>query len=171
MIYYKLKEQKINIGKLKGQVAQIARPTGRKRLSTNYFCGLVADSTTFNRHEVQGIMNRMAEVARRELQRGSSIEMGDFGTLSPSFTSQAVPVGTKFDPTVHITKPRVRMRLKPAFATMLGVETKYSEFKASDMCPAPNDPPHDEPSTPPAPGGNEGGGTGNGAGGNDQIGV
>lgn len=160
MIYYKLKQQKINIGKLKGQIVQVAQPTRRKRISTEDFCELVADSTTFNRHEVQGVMNRMAEIARRELQRGASIEMGDFGTLSPSFSSKAVPVGTKFDPTQHITKPRVRMRLKPAFATMLEVKTKYSELKESDLCPAPSEPPHDEPAQPADPnkpntGGNE----------------
>lgn len=151
MIYYKLRDQKINFGKYKGQVMQVAQPTRRKRLSTVDFCELVADSTTFNRHEVQGVMNRMAEIARRELQRGASIEMGDFGTLSPSFSSKAVPVGTKFDPTVHITKPRVRMRLKPAFATMLEVKTKYSELKESDLCPAPSEPPHSNPSQPSNP--------------------
>ncbi len=151
MIYYKLKQQKINIGKLKGQTVQVAQPTRRKRISTVDFCELVADSTTFNRHEVQGVMNRMAEIARRELQRGASIEMGDFGTLSPSFSSQAVPVGTKFDPAVHITKPRVRMRLKPTFATMLEIKTKYSELKASGLCPAPSEPPHTEPAQPETP--------------------
>lgn len=164
MIYYKLKQQEVKLGKLQGQTVQVAQPTRRKRISTEDFCELVADSTTFNRHEVQGIMNRMAEIARRELQRGASIEMGDFGTLAPSFSSKAVPVGTKFDPTVHITKPRVRMRLKPAFATMLEVKTKYSEFKESAMCPAPNDPPHDEPAQPSEPKKPE-------EGGNDQIGV
>ena len=169
MIYYKLQERKATLGKHQGQLVQIARPTGRKRLSTNYFCGLVADSTTFNRHEVQGVLNRMAEVARRELQRGASIEMGDFGTLSPSFSSQAVPVGTKFDPTAHITKPRVRMRLKPAFATMLEVETKYSELKESDMCPAPSNPPHTEPSQPNNPSTPPSNGGGNG--GEDQTGM
>lgn len=150
MIYYKLKEMKARFGKLQGQNVQVAQATRRKRISTVDFCELVADSTTYNRHEVQGVLNRMAEVARRELQRGASIEMGDFGTLSPSFASQAVPVGTKFDPTRHITKPRVRMRLKPAFATMLEVKAQYSELKASDTCPAPSKP-HDEPAQPSDP--------------------
>lgn len=158
MIYYKLKEMKARFGKLQGQTVQVAQATRRKRISTVDFCELVADSTTFNRHEVQGVLNRMAEVARRELQRGASIEMGDFGTLSPSFASQAVPVGTKFDPNRHITKPRVRMRLKPAFATMLEVKAQYSELKASDMCPAPEEKKPDTggSSTPtPKPGNNQ----------------
>lgn len=169
MIYYKLQERKATLGKLKGQTVQIAHPTNRKRLSTVDFCELVADSTTFNRHEVQGVINRMAEVACRELQRGSSIEMGDFGTLSPTFKSQSVPVGTEFNAAKHISKPRVRMRLKPRFATILDVETNFSELKADDQCKAPSTDPSTEPSTPPAPGGN--GGNGNDPAGNDQIGV
>lgn len=161
MIYYKIQEQTLKVGKFKGERVKIARATGRKRTSTKDFCRLIADSTTFDRHEVQGIINRMAEVAQRELLRGNSIEMGDFGTLSPSFKSEAVPIGTDFNATKHIHSPRVRMRLKPAFAGLLNYETKYSELKESDMCPAPNDPPHTEPSqpsnpsTPPSNGGGE----------------
>ena len=139
MIYYKIQEQTLKVGKFKGNKVKIARATGRKRTSTEDFCKLVADSTTFNRHEVQGIMNRMAEIAQRELLRGNSIEMGDFGTLSPSFKSEAVPVGTDFNVTKHIHSPRVRMRLKPAFAGLLNYETKYSELKESDICPAPKE--------------------------------
>lgn len=151
MIYYKLKQQKINFGKLKGQLVQIALPTNRKRISTTEFCKLVADGNTFDRHEVQAVMNRMAEVACRELQRGASIEMGDFGTLSPTFKSQAVPHGTEFNAVKHITKPRVRMRLKPRFATLLEIESSFSELKASDMCPAPEKKPDTGGSSTPTP--------------------
>lgn len=157
MIYYKLKQQKINFGKLKGQLVQIAQPTNRKRISTTEFCKLVADGNTFDRHEVQAVMNRMAEVACRELQRGASIEMGDFGSLSPTFKSQAVPHGTEFNAVKHISKPRVRMRLKPRFATLLEIESSFSELKASDTCPAPSESPHTEPAQPADPntGGNQ----------------
>lgn len=163
MIYYKLQQRKATLGKHQGKMVQVARPTNRKRITTTNFCRLVADGNTFDRHEVQAVMNRMAEVACRELQEGNSIEMGDFGTLSPTFKSVAVPEGTEFNVSKHITKPRVRMRLKPRFATLLEVETSYSELKESNQCKD-DKPSKDEPVTPPA--GGETGGTGG-----DQLGV
>lgn len=161
MIYYKIKTASLRDKEGKKRPMQVAHATGRKRTSVEDFSRLVADTTTFSRQEVRAVIDRMAEVAIRELNRGYTVELGDFGTLIPSFRSEAVPVGVAFDPRKHIHSPRVTMRLKRDFSLALHSNRSFSELKESDMCPAPNDPPHTEPSqpsnppTPPSNGGGE----------------
>ena len=51
----------------------------------------MAKSTTFNRQEVEAVLNYATEIAR------DIVEFGDLGTLSPSFKSKVVPVGEVFN--------------------------------------------------------------------------
>ena len=67
------------------------------------FCERVAKSTTFNRQEVEAVLNYATEIAR------DIVEFGDLGTLSPSFKSKVVPVGEVFNVQKHIEKPVVRL--------------------------------------------------------------
>ena len=62
------------------------------------FCERVAKSTTFNRQEVEAVLNYTTEIAR------DIVEFGDLGTLSPSFKSKVVPVGEVFNVQKHIEK-------------------------------------------------------------------
>lgn len=156
MIYYKIRTTNLRDKEGKKRPMQVAQATRRKRTSVEDFSRLVADTTTFSRQEVRAVIDRMAEVAIRELNRGYSVELGDFGTLIPSFRSVAVPVGEEFNPRKHIHSPRVTMRMKPNFASSLLTNRSFSELKESDICEAPEEKKPDTggSSTPtPAPGG------------------
>lgn len=59
-----LVERKLNVGANADKVAQIAQPTGRHRVSFHNFCERVAKSTTFNRQEVEAVLNYATEIAR-----------------------------------------------------------------------------------------------------------
>lgn len=158
MIYYKIKTASLRDKEGNKRPMQVAHATGRKRTSVEDFSRLVADTTTFSRQEVRAVIDRMAEVAIRELNRGYSVELGDFGTLIPSFRSEAVPVGVAFDPRKHIHSPRVTMRLKRDFSLALHSNRSFSELKESDMCQAPEEKKPDTGgnSTPtPSPGSNQ----------------
>ena len=41
---YVLRERKMNIGKLKGRIVQVASPTDRRSASFDYFCEMVAEN-------------------------------------------------------------------------------------------------------------------------------
>ena len=56
-------KRKLNVGKHAGKTVQIARPTGRHRVDFRNFCDRVAKSTTFNRQEVEAVLNYATEIA------------------------------------------------------------------------------------------------------------
>ena len=100
-------KRKLNVGKHAGKTVQIARPTGRHRVDFRNFCDRVAKSTTFNRQEVEAVLNYATEIAKDIVSNGDIVEFGDLGTLMPSFKSKAVEEGTKFNANIHIEKPVV----------------------------------------------------------------
>ncbi len=61
------------------------------------FCERVAKSTTFNRQEVEAVLNYATEIARNIVANGDIVEFGDLGTLSLSFKSKIVPQGEIFN--------------------------------------------------------------------------
>lgn len=63
-LQFVLVERKLNVGANAGKVVQIAQPTGRHRVSFRNFCERVAKSTTFNRQEVEAVLNYATEIAR-----------------------------------------------------------------------------------------------------------
>lgn len=90
-LQFVLVERKLNVGANAGKVVQIAQPTGRHRVSFRNFCERVAKSTTFNRQEVEAVLNYATEIARDIVANGDIVEFGDLGTLKPSFKSKLVP--------------------------------------------------------------------------------
>ena len=78
---------KMSVGKNAGKTVQIAKPTGRHRVDFRNFCERVAKSTTFNRQEVEAVLNYATEIARDIVANGDIVEFGDLGTLKPSFKS------------------------------------------------------------------------------------
>lgn len=63
-LQYVLLEQTMSVGKYKGKVVQVARATGRHRVDFRSFCERVAKSTTFNRQEVEAVINYATEIAK-----------------------------------------------------------------------------------------------------------
>lgn len=131
---YTLTERKSFFGKMAGKTVLQARPTGRKRIDHRNFCDEVARATTFTGAEVEAVLRLAAEIAKRH------VENGDIGTLTPSFQSKIVEKGkTEFKPTLHITKPVVRLSPSKKYFTLTNVSyerveapTKKPKKKPSD---------------------------------------
>ena len=131
---YTLTERKSSFGKMAGKTVLQARPTGRKRIDHRNFCDEVARATTFTGAEVEAVLRLAAEIAKRH------VENGDIGTLTPSFQSKIVEKGkTEFKPTLHITKPVVRLSPSKKYFTLTNVSyerveapTKKPKKKPSD---------------------------------------
>jgi len=60
---YVLREREMSIGKLKGQIIQIAPLTNRHSISFEHFGEMVASQTTFNYMEVASVLNLAADMA------------------------------------------------------------------------------------------------------------
>ncbi|ERI84518.1 putative DNA-binding protein [Bacteroides pyogenes F0041] len=118
-----LRERKMNVGPQARKTVQVARSTGRHRVDFRSFCGRVAKSTTFNRQEVEAVLNYATEIARDIVANGDIFEFGDLGTLSPSFKSKIVAKGEVFNVQKHIEKPVVRLAPSRKYFTLTDVLT------------------------------------------------
>ena len=114
-------ERKMNVGPQAGKTVQVAHPTSRHRVDFRSFCERVAKSTTFNRQEVEAVLNYATEIARDIVANGDIVEFGDLGTLSPSFKSKIVPQGEIFNVQKHIEKPVVRLSPSRKYFTLTDV--------------------------------------------------
>ncbi len=152
-LQFVLTERKLNIGPQAGKIVQIARPTGRHRVDFRSFCERVAKSTTFNRQEVEAVLNYAIEIARDIVANGDIVEFGDLGTLSPSFKSKAVEKGKTFRAQEHIEKPVVLLSPSRKYFTLTDVSYEQTTAK-----------PKKDPA-PPTPQPNEG----EGSGGDDNL--
>ena len=63
-------ERKLNVGKNAGKLVQIAKPTGHHRVDFRNFCERVAKPTTFNRQEVEAVLNYATEIAKDIVANG-----------------------------------------------------------------------------------------------------
>lgn len=107
---YVLREREMSMGKLKGQMVQVASPTERNSISFERFCEMVAKETTFNYMEVASVLNLAADMARDLVANGDMVEFGRLGKLKPSFKSKVVPSGENFNANIHITEAKVTLR-------------------------------------------------------------
>ncbi len=128
-LQYVLVERKLNVGANAGKIVQIAHPTGRHRVNFRNFCERVAKSTTFNRQEVEAVINYATEIAKDIVANGDIVEFGDLGSLTPSFKSKAVPKDEKFLVNVHIEKPVVRLNPSRKYFTLTDVTYEQVEPK------------------------------------------
>ena len=128
-IAYTLSERKANFGKMAGKVVIQASPTGRRRVDHRGFCDEVARATTFTGAEVEAVLRLAAEIAKRHVENGDIVDFGDIGTLMPSFRSKLVEKGKmEFNPSIHITKPVVRLMPSRRYFTLADVS--YERVKA-----------------------------------------
>ncbi|SJL24041.1 histidinol phosphate phosphatase [Porphyromonas gingivalis] len=127
-LQFVLMERKMNVGPQAGKIVQVAHPTGRRRVDFRCFCERVAKSTTFNRQEVEAVLNYATEIARDIVANGDIVEFGDLGTLSPSFKSKIVPQGEVFNVQKHIEKPVVR--LSPSKKYFILTDVTYEQTVA-----------------------------------------
>ena len=141
-LLYKIRKQKMTVGKYKDKEVYTAIPTGRERVGHREFCEEVARATTFTGAEVEAALRLAAEVAKRHVENGESVDFGDIGTLTPTFRSHAVPKAEDFDPKRHITRPMVRLRASRRYFTIA-----RASYERADDTPAatPSEPatPHD----------------------------
>ncbi|RRD73312.1 histidinol phosphate phosphatase, partial [Alloprevotella sp. OH1205_COT-284] len=93
------------------------------------FCERVAKSTTFNRQEVEAVLNYATEIARDIVANGDIVEFGDLGTLKPSFKSKSVPKGEVFNVQKHIEKPVVRLSPSKKYFTLTDVSYEQTTAK------------------------------------------
>lgn len=126
---YTLHQRKAVAGKFKGQMVQVALPSGRNRVNFRHFCERVAKATTFTHHEVAAVLNYATEIAKDIVSQGDMVEFGDLGVLKPSFKSQQVPVEEKFLAAKHILKPVVTLKPSKEYFTLTNVEYERIEPK------------------------------------------
>lgn len=111
-INFFLKERQANFGKLKDKTVLQAQPTGRDRVSFENLCTEVARNTTFAPEELMAAVNMLFQVAKEHVENGDIVELGKFGTLTPSFKSVLVEKTGEgfeaFNANVHITRPVVK---------------------------------------------------------------
>ena len=117
-LQFVLVERKMTIGPQAGKIVQVAQPTGRHRVDFRSFCERVAKSTTFNRQEVEAVLNYATEIARDIVANGDIVEFGDLGTLKPSFKSKAIEKGKTFRAQEHIEKPVVKLLASRKYFTL-----------------------------------------------------
>lgn len=151
-LQFVLMERKMNVGPQAGKTVQVAHPTGRHRVDFRSFCKRVAKSTTFNRQEVEAVLNYATEIARDIVANGDIVEFGDLGTLSPSFKSKIVPQGEVFNVQKHIEKPVVRLSPSKKYFTLTDVT--YTDVTYEQTVAKPK-----KGSKKPTPQPNEGGGS------------
>ncbi|MBR8702624.1 hypothetical protein IX332_001270 [Porphyromonas levii] len=128
-LQFVLLERKMNLGEYAGKVVKYARPTGRHRVSFRNFCERVAKSTTFNRQEVEAVLNYATEIARDIVADGDIVEFGDLGTLKPSFKGKIVPPGDSFNVQKHIEKPVVKLVPSRKYFTLTDVSYEQTTLK------------------------------------------
>ena len=127
-IGYILGQHKVGVGPNKGKVVIQATPLGRHRMSFERFCELVAKDTTLNYMEVQSVLNLAADMAREVVAKGDVVDFGRLGTLSPSFKSKVVPVGSEINANMHITEPRVNLRPNATYFRLIPEEVSYERM-------------------------------------------
>lgn len=128
-LQFVLVERKMGVGSRKGEVVKVALPTGRQRVSFRNFCERVAKSTTFNRQEVEAVLNYATEIARDIVANGDIVEFGDLGTLKPSFKSKMVPKDETFNVQKHIEKPVVKLAPSRKYFTLDDVSYEQTTVK------------------------------------------
>lgn len=136
-LQFVLVERKMGIGAHKGEVVKVALPTGRQRVSFRNFCERVAKSTTFNRQEVEAVLNYATEIARDIVANGDIVEFGDLGTLKPSFKGKIVPEGETFSVQKHIEKPVVKLAPSRKYFTLTDVSYEQTTAKPKNTKAAP----------------------------------
>lgn len=129
-IHYVLKTRTARLGKNQGKEVLQAVPTGRDRVSFRNICEEVADNTTFAPEEVAAVINLLTKTAKRHVENGDIVELGDLGTLSPSFKSIEVAKtdqgDSAFNANLHITKPTVRFAPNRKYFELRGVSFERS---------------------------------------------
>ena len=142
-LQFVLVERKLNVGANAGKVVQIAQPMGIHRVSFRNFCERVAKSTTFNRQEMEAVLNYATEIARDIVANGDIVEFGDLGTLKPSFKTKSVPKGEIFNVQKHIEKPVVRLSPSKKYFTLTDVTYEQTVAKpkkgSTKPTPQPNE--------------------------------
>lgn len=119
---FTLTERVATVGKMAGKIVLQARPTGRKRIAHRNFCAEVARASSFTGAEVEAVLRLAAEIAKSHVENGDIVELGDFGTLRPSFRSKLVLKDeTAFNTKIHITEPMAKLSLSRKYFALTGV--------------------------------------------------
>lgn len=120
-INYTLTAHKMLVGKQKGEVVMLARPTNRKRIAHRDFCEEVAHATTFTGAEVEAVLRLAAEMAKKHVAQGEAVDFGDIGTFAPTFKAFSVKKEEDFNPQKHIHDTRVSLRPNRKYFTLKDV--------------------------------------------------
>lgn len=109
-LQFVVSERKATVGAHKDQIVQVAIPTGRERVSFRALAEETSRNLTFSAQEIMACVNELTAIAKMHVENGDIVELGDLGTLSPSFKSKAVPQDEEFRAQTHIYAPRVTFR-------------------------------------------------------------
>ena len=90
-------------------------------------------------------------MAREVVANGDIVDFGRLGTLSPSFKSKVVPVGSEFNANVHITEPRVNLCPNATYFRLHPEEVSYERMEAKPKAKKKKDKPEGGGGASPAP--------------------
>lgn len=129
-IKFRLNKRVVQLGKHKGKEMTFAQSVTSKKISFHRFCEEVSDGSTVGTADVKAVIDRMVYVLRRHMEDGESVEVGDLGTFSPTFGSDPVEEGERFDANKHIRDPKISFRAKPAFKSLSHV--RFEQISAEE---------------------------------------
>lgn len=119
---YTLHQRKAVAGKFKGQMVQVALPSGRNRVNFRHFCERVAKATTFTHHEVAAVLNYATEIAKDIVSQGDMVEFGDLGVLNPVLRVYLCRWGRNSSPRSIFLKPVVKLQPSKEYFTLTNVD-------------------------------------------------
>lgn len=89
---YSLSKRKATMGKFKGKYVYFPRLVTDDLVEYRAFCEEVAHNTTFEEGTVIAVLMQAAKVAKRHVEDGRIVDLGDFGHLQPSINYVEVEV-------------------------------------------------------------------------------
>ena len=78
--------QEMNDLHAEGKTLRYPRMIISSRCDTDELVRLAAEGTTFGIAEIRGILDRLAQIAARQMARGRSVQLAGIGTFTPSLT-------------------------------------------------------------------------------------
>lgn len=129
-IKFRLNKRVVQLGKHKGKEMTFAQSVTSRKISFQRFCEEVSDGSTVGTADVKAVIDRMVYVLRRHMEDGESVEVGELGTFSPTFGSDPVMEGERFDAHKHIRDPKISFRAKPAFKNLSDV--RFEQISAEE---------------------------------------
>ena len=124
MAKYKFALKQAKPGQTSGKTRMHAIPTVVNRVNTRELCNIVTRNTSTSPVEAEATFSLVCDAIPRELQRGSSVQLGRLGWLRLSFGSEGVEDINDFDAATMIKN--IKVVFTPSKELMNSIKTGLS---------------------------------------------